>query len=79
MYHKALREEEVEMDQLTHELVSTWTFSKGTQTTLQESYFRSEDLLEEIRQRSTTSISSEIHIYPLAKLRKDVGGLVVEH
>ena len=41
MYHRALREQEVEMDRLTHELVSTWRFSEGTQTTLQESESRS--------------------------------------
>jgi hypothetical protein len=49
MYHRALREQEVEMDRLTHELVSTQRFLEGTQTTLQESESRSEDLLEEIR------------------------------
>jgi hypothetical protein len=79
MYHRALREQEVEVDRLTHELVSTRRFSKGTQTTLQESKSRSEELLEEIRQRSTTSISAESQIYPSATLREDVGGLAVEH
>jgi hypothetical protein len=59
MYHRALREQEVEVDRLTHELVSTRRFSEGTQTTLQESESRSEELLEEIRQKSTTSISTE--------------------
>jgi hypothetical protein len=79
MYHRALREHEVEMDRLTHELVSTRRFFEGTQTTLQESESRLEDLLEEIRQRSTTSISVESQIYPSATLREDVGGLAVEH
>ena len=37
MYHRVLREQEVEVDRLTHELVTTRRFSKGTQTTLQES------------------------------------------
>jgi hypothetical protein len=36
MYHKALREQEVEVDRLTHDLVSTWRFLEGTQTTLHE-------------------------------------------
>ena len=56
MYHRALREQEVEVDRLTHELVRTRRFSEGIETTLQESVSRSEELLEEIRQRSTTSI-----------------------
>jgi hypothetical protein len=30
MYHRALREKEVEVDQLTHELVTTQRFSEGT-------------------------------------------------
>jgi hypothetical protein len=36
MYHRALREQEVEVDRLTHDLVSTWIFLEGTQTALQE-------------------------------------------
>jgi hypothetical protein len=36
MYHRELKEE-VEVDQLTHKLLSTQGFLKGTQTTLQES------------------------------------------
>jgi hypothetical protein len=79
MYHRALREQEVEVDLLTHKLVSTRRFSEGTQTTLQESESKSEELLEEIRQRSTTSISAESQIYPSATLREDFGGLAVEH
>jgi hypothetical protein len=46
MYHKALKEE-AEVDRLTHELVSTQGFLKGTQTTLQELQSRLEELLEE--------------------------------
>jgi hypothetical protein len=46
MYHRALREQEVEVDRLTHELVSTRRFSKGTQTTLQESESRSKEILD---------------------------------
>ena len=54
------------MDRLTHELVSTQRFLEGTQTSIQESKSRSEELLEEIRQRTTTSISAESQIYPSA-------------
>jgi hypothetical protein len=46
MYNRALREQELEVDQLTHELGSTRGFLEGTQTTLQESKSRSEDLLD---------------------------------
>jgi hypothetical protein len=59
MYHRALKEQESEVDRLTHELESTRGFLRGTQTTLQESESRSEELLEEIRRRSTTSILVE--------------------
>jgi hypothetical protein len=79
MYHRALREQELEVDRLTHELVSTRGFLEGTQTTLQESESRLEELFEETRQRSTTSISTESQIYPSATLLEDVGGLAVEH
>jgi hypothetical protein len=34
MYHRALREQESEVDKLTHELESTRGFLRGTQTTL---------------------------------------------
>ena len=78
-YHEALREIELEMGRLTHDLVSTQRFSEGTWTTLQESESRSEELLEEIRQRTTTSISVESQIYPSTTWREDVGGLAVEH
>jgi hypothetical protein len=79
MYHRALREQELEVDRLTHEGVSTRGFLKGTKTTLQESESRSEDILEQIRQRSTTSILVENQIYPSATLLEDVGGLAEEH
>jgi hypothetical protein len=65
MYHRALREQELEVDKLTHELGSTRGFLKGTQTTLQESESRSEELLQEIRHRSNTSVLVESQIYPL--------------
>jgi hypothetical protein len=56
MYHKALREQEVEVDQLTHDLVSTWRFLEGTQTTLHELESRLDELLRETSQRSIISI-----------------------
>jgi hypothetical protein len=55
MYHEAMREQELEMDRLTQELENTRGLLRGTQTTLQESEFRSNESLEEIRQRSTSS------------------------
>jgi hypothetical protein len=79
IYHRALREHEVGVDRLTHELVRTRRLLSGTQKTLQESESRSEELLEESRQRSTAPISAESQIYPSTTLREDVGGLVVEH
>jgi hypothetical protein len=68
MYHRALREQEVEVDRLTHELVSTQRFLEGTQKTLQESESILEEILEETRQKSTTPISAESQIYPSATL-----------
>jgi hypothetical protein len=56
MYHEALREHELEVDRLTQELDSTQGFFIGTQTSLQESESRSDESLEEICQRSTSSI-----------------------
>jgi hypothetical protein len=47
------------VDRLTHELVKTQRFLEGTHKTLQESKSRSEELLEETRQKSTTPISVE--------------------
>jgi hypothetical protein len=64
MYHRALREQGIEVDRLTYELVSTRRFLEGTHTTLQESKSRLEELLGEIRQRFTTYISLESQIYP---------------
>jgi hypothetical protein len=46
MYHRALREQEWEVDQLTHELVSTQGFLEGTQKTLQELESRLEEIFE---------------------------------
>jgi hypothetical protein len=60
------------VDRLTHELVSTQGFLEGTQTTLQESESRLEELLEEIGQRYTISISAESQIYLSVTLLEDV-------
>jgi hypothetical protein len=79
MYHGSLKEKETEMDRLTHELVRTQGFLKGTQTTLQESESILEELLEEASQGSTTSISIESQIYTSAISLEDVGGLIEEH
>ena len=59
MYHEALREQELEMDRLTLELESTRGFLTGTQTTLQESESRSDEPLDEIFHRFTSSILIE--------------------
>jgi hypothetical protein len=68
LYHRASREKELEVDRLTHELVSTRGFLKGTRTTLQELDSRLEELPEEAGQRSTTSTLVESQIYPSATL-----------
>jgi hypothetical protein len=72
MYHRALREQELEVDRLTHELVSTRGFLEGTQTTLQESESRLDELLEETGQRYTISISAESQICSLVTLLEDI-------
>jgi hypothetical protein len=79
MYHRALRVQDSKVDRLTHELERTRGFLRGTQTSLQESESKSEELLEEIRQRSTTSILVESQIYPSVTMLGNVGGLVEEH
>jgi hypothetical protein len=79
MYHRELREQEVEVDRLTHELVKTRGFLEGTQTTLQELEYKLEELLEETSQRSNISISTESQIYPSVTLLEDIGGLEEEH
>jgi hypothetical protein len=63
MYHEALTKQELEMDRLTQELESTRGFLRGTQTTLQESESRSDESLEEICQRSTSSVLVDTHMY----------------
>jgi hypothetical protein len=79
MYHRALREQELEVDRLTQELESTRGFLRGTQATLQESESRSEELLEEIRQRSTSPILVDTQIHHSVTSLEDVGGLAEEH
>jgi hypothetical protein len=78
-YHRALREQELEMDRLTQELESTRGFLRGTQTTLQESESRSEELLEEIRRRSTSPILVDTQMYHSVTLLEDVDDLAEEH
>jgi hypothetical protein len=73
MYHRALREQELEVDRLTHEFMSTRGFLKGTQTTLQELESRLEELLEETGQRYTISISTESQICSLVTLLEMAG------
>jgi hypothetical protein len=70
MYHRALREQELE---------STRGFLRGTQTTLQELESRSEEPLEEICQRPTSSIFVDTQICQSVTLPEDVGGIAEEH
>jgi hypothetical protein len=79
MYHEALREQELEVDRLTQELESTQGFLRGTQTALQESESRSDESLEEIHQRSTSSILVDTQMYQSVTLIEDVGDLAEEH
>jgi hypothetical protein len=67
------------VDGLTQELERTQGFLRGTQTTLQESEFRSNDHLEEIHQISTSSVLVDIQIYHSVTLLGDVGVLAEEH
>jgi hypothetical protein len=75
MYLEALREQELEVDILTQKLESTREFLRGTQTTLQESESRSDELLEDICQRSPSYILVDTQIYHSVALLEDVGGL----
>jgi hypothetical protein len=79
IYQEALRGQELEVDRLTQELESTRGFLRGTQTTLQESESRSDELLEEIHQRSTSSILVDTLIYPSITWLEGDGGLAEEH
>jgi len=78
MYHRVMKEKETKVDQLTHELVRTHGFLKGTQTTLQELESILQELLEEAGHRSTTYISGGSQIYTSATSIKDVSGLTEE-
>ena len=79
MYHEDLREKELEMDQLTQDLESTRGFLRGTQTALQESESISDGSLEEIRQRSTSSVLVDSQMYRSVTLIYDVDDLAKEH
>jgi hypothetical protein len=79
MYHEALREKELEMDQLTQELESTRGFLRGTQTTLLELESRSDESLEEIHQRSTSSVLVDTQMYQPVTLTEGVDDLAEEH
>jgi hypothetical protein len=63
VYHETLREQELEMDRLTQDLESTQGFLRGTQTSLQELESRTDESLEEIHQRSTSSILVDTQMY----------------
>jgi hypothetical protein len=77
--HETLREQELDMDRLTQELESTRGFLRGTQTTLQESESRSDGSLEEIHQRSMSSVLVDTHMYQSATLTEDVDDRAEEH
>jgi hypothetical protein len=69
----------LEVDRLTRELESTREFLRGTHTALQESEPISDGCLEEIRQRSTSSVLVESQMYQSVTLREDVDDLAQEH
>jgi hypothetical protein len=77
-YHEALREQELEVDRFTQELESTRGFLRGTQRTLKESESRSDESLEEICQRSTSSVLVDTQMYQSITLIEDVGDLAEE-
>jgi hypothetical protein len=79
MYHETLREQELEMDRLTQELESTRGFLRGTQTALQESESRTDESLEEIHQRSTSSVLVDTQMYQSVTLIEGVDDLAEEH
>jgi hypothetical protein len=60
-------------------LESTQGFFRGTQTTLQESESISDGSLEEIRQRSTSSVLVDSQMYQSVTLIEDVDDLAEEH
>jgi hypothetical protein len=67
------------MDQLTQELERTRGLLRGTQTSLQESESRTDESLEEIHQRSTSSILVDTQMYPSVTLIEGVYDLAEEH
>jgi hypothetical protein len=69
----------LEVDRLTRELESTRGFLRGTQTALQESESRLDESLEEIHQRSTSSVSVDTQMYQSVTLIEDVDDLAEEH
>jgi hypothetical protein len=79
MYHEALREQELEMERLTQELESTRGFLRSTQTSLQESESRTDESLEEIHQRSTSSVLVDTQMYQSVTLTEDVDDPIEEH
>jgi hypothetical protein len=79
LYHRALRGQELEVDRLTQELESTRGFLRGTQTSLQESKSRTDESLEEIHHRSTSSVLVDTQMYQSITWLEDVGGLEKEH
>jgi hypothetical protein len=79
MYHEALRGQELEMERLTQEWESTRGFLRGTQIALQESESRTDESLEEIHQRSTSSVLVDTQMYQSVTLIEDVDDLAEEH
>ena len=79
LYHRALRGQELEVDRLTWELESTRGFLRGTQTALQELESILDGSLEEICQRSTSSILVDSQMYQSVTLIEDVDDLAEEH
>jgi hypothetical protein len=69
----------LEVDRLTWELESTRGFLRGTQTTLQESESRLDGSLEEIHQRSMSSVLVDTHMYQSVMLTEDVDDRAEEH
>ena len=69
----------MEIDRLTQELESTRGFLRGTQTALQESESILDGSLEEIRQRSTSSVLVDSQMYQSVTLTEDVDDLPEEH
>jgi hypothetical protein len=59
--------------------VSTRGFLRGTQTVLQESESGTDESLEEIQQRSTSSVLVDTQMYQSVTLIEDVGDLAEEH